>query len=339
MSRELATGMSSQGAPSRWRLLETLMRLSTALVVLAALAVGVTGAVRYGVTFWLYRGFSAPNVPATVPVRVPGGTRIVRVVPATTEEILVKSSALGGWADPVYVVLPPGYAQHPRIRYPVLYLLHGTPGEPLNFFNVGDLIPTYEVLVAEGRVQPMILVVPSGAKNFFTDTEWANGVRPQSAWETFVARDLVRTIDARYRTIRSGRSRGIAGLSEGGYGALNIGFHHLGEFSLLESWSGYMEAENIPAIFGKQAGLLRYNSPADQLPLVAPSLRSDHVFVWLYDGTDDPLLSQSRLFATQLARFGVSSLFQAVHGHHSWALWRSMLSRSLIVASEHLGHG
>ena len=45
-------------------------------------------------------------------------------------------------------------------------------------------------------------------------------------WETFVARDVVRAIDARYRTIRSGAGARVAGLSEGGYGALNIGIHH-----------------------------------------------------------------------------------------------------------------
>ena len=192
------------------------------------------GAVRYGVTFWLYRGFPAPKAPSTVLVVAPGRARVLRVVPATTQRILVRTSALNGWADPVYVVLPPGYTQHPWVRYPVLYLLHGFPGEPLNFFTAGDLVSTYEVLVAEQRVQPMILVVPSGSKHFLTDEEWANGVRPHNAWETFVARSLVATIDARYRTITSGRSRAIAGLSEGGYASLNIGFHHPGEFDVFE---------------------------------------------------------------------------------------------------------
>jgi S-formylglutathione hydrolase FrmB len=69
-------------------------------------------------------------------------------------------------------------------------------------------------------------------------------VSPGNGWETFVTRDLVRAIDARYRTIPDGTARGLAGLSEGGYGALNIGLHHPGEFDLLESWSGYMIADN-----------------------------------------------------------------------------------------------
>lgn len=340
MGETLSTDLPAGTAPSPWRLSKIARRLSIGLVVLAVLAGGVMGAVRYGVTFWLYRGFPAPKAPSTVLVVAPGRARVLRVVPATTQRILVRTSALNGWADPVYVVLPPGYTQHPWVRYPVLYLLHGFPGEPLNFFTAGDLVPTYEVLVAEQRVQPMILVVPSGSKHFLTDEEWANGVRPHNAWETFVARSLVATIDARYRTITSGRSRAIAGLSEGGYASLNIGFHHPGEFDVLESWSGYMKADNIPAIFGRRAELRRYNSPADQLPAVASPLRANHVFVWFYIGSDDPLLSQNRHFAAELERFGISHQFQVLRGRgHSWALWRSMTTSSLIFASQHFGYG
>jgi enterochelin esterase-like enzyme len=314
--------------------------VSIGLVVLAVLAGGVTGAIQYGVTFWLYRGFPAPKAPSTVLVVAPGRTRVVRVVPATTQRILVRASALKRWADPVYIVLPPGYAQHPWVHYPVLFLLHGFPGEPQTFITAGDLVPTYEVLLAEQRVQPMIIVVPSGSKHYLTDEEWANGVRAHSAWETFVARDLVATVDARYRTIPSGPARAIAGLSEGGYAALNIGFHHPNEFGVLESWSGYMKADDIPAIFGRRAELRRYNSPADQLPVVASSLRANHVSIWFYIGSDDPLVTENRHFAAELERLHISHQFQVLRGRgHSWALWRSMMTSSLVFASQHLDHG
>ena len=318
---------------------KVLTRLSAALLGLALVAAGIAGAVRYGVTYWLYRGFPAPAAPATVVIVVPGGTRTVRVVPATVVETSLRSPALGGWADPLYVVLPPGYVEHPWLRYPVQYLLHGNPGEPLNFLDAGDLLPVYEVLVATRRVQPMIIVMPSGSKSFFTDEEWANGVQPGNAWETFVASDLVEYIDAHYRAIPAGSSRGIAGLSEGGYASINIGLHHAGEFGLIESWSGYMTADDVPAIFGRRADLLSYNSPAFEAPRVAPRLRSHHVFVWFYDGTGDLFQTQNRLFSAELARLGVRHEFQTVPGHHSWALWRSMMSNSLIVASQHLSHG
>src|SRR5205085_2111226 len=96
--------------------------------------------------------------------------------------------------------------------------------------------------------------------------EWANGVRPHEGWETFVARDLVGTVDSRFRTIRAGWARALGGLSEGGYGAINIGLHHPGEFRVLESWSGYERAADINSIFGHEKPLLARNSPLAQLP-------------------------------------------------------------------------
>ena len=65
---------------------------------------------------------------------------------------------------------------------------------------MGVLDDTY---TTRGRAQPLILVMPFGSTGQFTDKEWANGYRPHQAWETFLARDVVRAVDSRYRTVRS----------------------------------------------------------------------------------------------------------------------------------------
>jgi enterochelin esterase-like enzyme len=314
--------------------------MALAGVVLAALAVaGTMGAARYVSTFWLYRGFPPPSVPHSVVVHASGGTRQVPVTLPAVQTITVASPALGGYADRVIVVLPPGYASHPRQRYPVVYLLHGFPGLATGFLTIGQVAATEATLVAAGRMKPVILVLPTGTRSFLADEEWANGVRQGNGWETFVAADLVTAIDARYRTIASARGRGIAGLSEGGYGALNIGLHHPGEFGLVESWSGYMLADNIPAIFGTGPGLLDYNSPAKWIKLVAPQVRADHTYLWFYSGSTDPLAAQNRAFAAQLTALGVAHHFFESAGGHSWRLWRGQMPQALITASEHLSHG
>ena len=112
-----------------------------------------------------------------------------------------------------------------------------------------------------------------------------------------MSRDLVSAVDARYRTISHGSGRVLGGLSEGGYGALNIGIQHPGEFRVLESWSGYERADNIAAIFGKRPALLRENSPLLTLRRSAAALRASHTFVWFYSGSRDRLLPQNALFA------------------------------------------
>lgn len=310
------------------------------LMLAALLTAGATGAVRYVATFWLYRGFPAPAAPQTVRIRSPDGTsRQVPVVYPSVRTITVTSPALGGYADQVYVALPPGYAHHPRRHYPVLYLLHGFPGQPLQFLNVGQVTTTEGLLVARRLVKPMILVMPTGTRSFLADEEWANGIRKASAWETFVTRDLVRAIQARYRAIPSGSARGIAGLSEGGYAALNIGLHHPGEFTLMESWSGYMTADRMPAIFGRSAGVHAYNSPRLQAFAAAPQLRASHSYLWFYTGVADRLARQNRAFSTELSMLGIGHRYFQAPGRHNWALWRALMPRALMAASGHLRHG
>src|SRR5437660_6277996 len=192
----------------------------TAALAAAFVAVGFVGVARYGRNYWLYRGFPPPVDPAYVKVR------------GLQKRISIESAALGGRSQQVYVYLPPGYSRHPRKRYPVIYLLHGFPGRPLAFLLTVRLGVVEDELYAKRLAPPVILVMPFGSTGTFTDKEWANGVGPGEGWETFVARDLVRAIDARYRTIADASGRAIGGLSEGGYGSLNIALHHPREFGV-----------------------------------------------------------------------------------------------------------
>jgi enterochelin esterase-like enzyme len=298
-------------------------------VVLAALAaflsVGFLGVYRYLDGYWLYRGFPRPHDPAFVHLF----GRAVRIE--------VASAALGGRRQPVDVYLPPGYGSHPRERYPVLYLLHGEPGRPGAFLMTVRLGVVEDELTALHRARPLILVMPFGSTGSFVDKEWANGVGPHEGWESFVAHDLVRVVDARFRTIRSDRARGIGGLSEGGYGAINIAIHHPGEFGLVESWSGYEKADDLGSIFGHQRSLLARNTPLDTLGSAAPALRQADTFFWLYGGRDDRFFGQNQSFVSELERHGIAHRFRIVHGGHNWALWRGNAADAYLAASKHLG--
>jgi enterochelin esterase-like enzyme len=299
-----------------------------AAVVPAALAafvgIGFFGLYRYIDNYWLYRGFAPPQDPAYVQVR---GHAI---------RIDVRSSALGGRVQPVDVYLPPGYAAHPRRRYPVLYLLHGEPGRPGAFLATVRLGVVEDELTALHRARPVILVMPFGSTGSFTDKEWANGVRPHEGWETFVARDVVGAVDTRLRTIRAGWARGIGGLSEGGYGAINIAIHHPGEFGLVESWSGYQKADDLGSIFGHQQALLTRNTPLDTIAAAAPALRAAHTFFWLYTGSDDHFVDQNKSFVKLLAHEQIPYRFRLLDGGHNWALWRGNAADSYLAASKHL---
>jgi len=314
-----------RGLSSRVRRAAALALLSTALA--AFVGVGGLGIYRYARNYWLYRGFPPPHDPAFVRER------------GTTVRLYVESAALDGRRQPVDVYLPPGYAAHPRRRYPVFYLLHGFPGRPGAFLRTVRAGVVEDVLLARSRIRPLILVMPFGSTGTFTDKEWVDGARPGEGWETFVARDVVRAIDARFRTQPDGADRALGGLSEGGYAALNIGLHHPGDFRVLESWSGYVRADDVPSIFRHNRALLVWNSPDLRLGSVAPALRASQTFVWMYSGSDDRLRPENVSFAAQLARTKVSHRFFTVRGGHNWALWRGQAAHALIAASRHLAHG
>ncbi|HEX5247165.1 MAG TPA: alpha/beta hydrolase-fold protein [Gaiellaceae bacterium] len=292
----------------------------------AFLAVGLLGTRSYIDNFLQYRGFAPPREPAFVSS------------PGTTERLLVSSPALGDRKQEAYVYLPSGYAQHPRRRYPVLYLLHGFPGRPLAFLETVQMGVLDDALTATRRAQPLILVMPFGSTGTFTDEEWVDGVHAGSGWGTFVARDLVHAIDARYRTLASPRGRAIAGLSEGGYGAIDIALHDPREFSVVESWSGYERPDKIRSIFGPSLRALAANDPRLLLPRVAPALRRLGTYFWFYSGSTDPMRKQNAAFARELAAARVPHRYFEVYGGHNWALWRDNARAAYLVAAERLAH-
>jgi enterochelin esterase-like enzyme len=290
------------------------------------LSVGLLGVYRYVNSFWLYRGFPPPHDPSFVHQF------------GTFQTIRVTSPAVGGRSQRVVVYLPPGYATATR-RYPVLYLLHGFPGNPDGFVRTVRVGVVEDTLLAQSKVSPLIIVMPFGSTGTFTDKEWANGIGPGSGWETFFARDVVKAIDTRYRTLATGAGRAVGGLSEGGYASLNIGLHHPGEFRVLESWSGYQKADDVKAIFGGRQALLRRNSPALTLRQAARRLRREGAFVWFYTGTKDSLRRQNEHFAAELGRLHVRHRFFLISGGHTWSLWRSNAWQAIEVASSHVAHG
>jgi enterochelin esterase-like enzyme len=295
-----------------------------AAALAAFLVVGIFGAYRYVGNYWAYRGFAPPRDAAFVKER------------GTAVRFSVASAALGGRRQPVDLYLPPGYRTHPHRRYPVAYLLHGFPGRPGAFLATVRMGVVEDELVALHRARPMILVMPFGSTGSFTDKEWANGVGKHEAWETFVARDVVRAVDSQYRTIPTGAARALVGLSEGGYAALNIGIHHPGEFRVLESWSGYQRADDIGAIFGHRQSLLRDNSPSLAVLRAAPALRRSGTYLWFYSGTDDRFRRQNAAFAAELARLHLRHRFFLVRGGHNWALWRGSAARAVLAMSRRL---
>ena len=138
--------------------------------------------------------------------------------------------------QPVAIYLPPDYDLYPEKRFPVLYLLHGFTGTQQTWLIDPDA-PKVKPLSNGGyqhagmlkadmldrrfgpeNLDDFIIVAPNG-RNAFKHSFYVNSPVTGN-WEDYVAEDVVRFVDANYRTLQHRDSRGIAGHSGGGNGAL-----------------------------------------------------------------------------------------------------------------------
>jgi enterochelin esterase-like enzyme len=133
----------------------------------------------------------------------------------------------------VSVYLPPGYKKNSKQRYPVVYFLHGYTdsddkwmGPTKHWINLPSVI---DKALAGKESREMIVVMPNGFTRYH-GSMYSNSVTTGN-WEDFVAQELTAYVDSRYRTLAIAASRGLAGHSMGGYGAMRIGMKHPEIFS------------------------------------------------------------------------------------------------------------
>jgi len=218
-------------------------------------------------------------------------------------------SGVTGAARTANVYLPAGYS--PDRRYPVLYLLHGIAGnqDEWNGYVHADAI--LDNLVADGKVVPMIVVMPNGralrddrpppADKVFTPGNAAGF----EAFEKDLLQFLIPAIDARYPTLADRRHRAIAGLSMGGGQALNIGLGHLDTFA---SVGGFSSAPNT--------------RPPERLLPDPAAARDQLSLLYLSAGRLDGLISVSQGVHNYLRQQDVRHIWNVDgHGHDrdSWA--------------------
>jgi S-formylglutathione hydrolase FrmB len=194
---------------------------------------------------------TAPQQTSTTPAATPAAaaTKAGKV-----ETHHFTSGALG--VDKDYVLyLPVGYDEQPTKRWPVFYFLHGLGGNETNWTQNGDLGPTADKLGLEA-----IIVMPDGDDGFYADSaapidydacmkdgtglflpgmqNRAHTCTKTRNYETYIVKDLIAEIDGKYRTIATREGRAIAGMSMGGFGALQLGMRHPDLFAAAASHSG-----------------------------------------------------------------------------------------------------
>jgi S-formylglutathione hydrolase FrmB len=270
----------------------------------------------------------AGSVAATLVLAVGGtaGSAISRAAARSPRGTIrygsFRSAALRGTVD-YSVYLPPGYAGS-RMRYPVVFFLHGLPAPATAYRQIGTV-----AAAVDDSGHPAIVVGVQGARQDEADDEWHDW-GPGRNWETATAVELVRVIDSRYHTISSRRGRAIVGISAGGYGATLIADHHPGVYSVIESWSGYFQPTNPAGTQVLDLGSSAADAWADfsqQIPnLHAAFAKWRHsTYYRFYVGTDDTrFLKTNETIDAELRAYQVPNVyFRVYQGSHSWSLWEA----------------
>jgi Putative esterase len=245
----------------------------------------------------------------------------------------------------VYVYLPPQYFQaaYKNTRFPAIELLHGSPGQPASWINVMDVIPIYLGLLDAKQATPAVLVMPDTDGGLQYSLQCLNN--PHGIQDmTFVGREVPAWATASLRVMPAGPAWGIAGYSEGGYCAANIGLQYAARFGYVGSMSGYFAPSNsqvpaagraggtpvnIPDVFAKYPKLALVNTPYKYVQRVPLGLTVP--YFWLAAGGNDTVyLRQAELFK-QYAMMRVPDipLMIVKGGGHSASVWRAALGPML----------
>jgi enterochelin esterase-like enzyme len=177
----------------------------------------------------------------------------------TIDHVIVHGKALEGNLEAdspdreVTIYLPPSYAADQARRYPVVYLLHGYGGRDDTFTaRLATLAESSDRLASAQGFSSAIVVTP----NAFTLHKGSmySSSPTIGDWERFIAEDLVAYMDGHYRTLANRMSRGLAGHSMGGYGAIRIGMKRSDVFSSLYIMSACcLTANRNPNVEGMAA--------------------------------------------------------------------------------------
>jgi S-formylglutathione hydrolase FrmB len=279
-------------------------------------------------------------------VRVVAVVAVLAAAAATVTELALSSSSSlqgtvrqgsfrsGALRGPLRfaVYLPPGYTS--GRRYPVVYYLHGLPATEQSYLSFGFVPAALERLKLRA-----IVVAPQGARDNDNDPEYLDW-RPGRNWETAIADELPAYVDAHYRTIRARDGRALIGVSAGGYGAFLLALHHLSDFAVVESWSGYFHPTDPSGTKPLELGSPAANARASAHALVGQlrsAVRRLPTLLAFYVGTtDDRFRAENVRFDRELTLVRVPHLFRLYSGGHSQDLWQREASAWLKLAVDRL---
>ena len=240
--------------------------------------------------------------------------------------ITVKSNALGQRVD--MSVFVPATAVSSS---PVVILLHGVYGSHWAWSVKGKAHLTAQRLIQEGKIQPMILAMPSDG--LYGD---GSGYVPHgdANFEQWIVEEGPQVLQEQFPVVTSESPLFITGLSMGGYGALRLGAKYPQVFQGFSGLSSITQFEQMAQFVSNFAQLQK------------DALELDGVLEWLVNnrtqlppfrfdcGSEDILIDANRQLHRELMEQGIAHVYEEFPGGHEWPYWELHLEDSLKFFNE-----
>ena len=214
------------------------------------------------------------------------------------------------------VYTPAGY-EGGKQKYPVLYLLHGSGGDEDAWLDLGRTAQILDNLIAEGKAEPMIVVMPNGvfynraapgaAVNMFQPT-MANSRSDSTVEIEDSFPDIIKYVESNYRVKKGGDYRAVAGLSMGGRQSSRLSRRYPGTFSYVGQFSGVA----VPN--------------GDNDPELAAQFAAKPKLFWIGVGKDDGVKRNSLILKDYCGAHGYPCEYYESDGGHIWRNWRVYLT-------------
>jgi S-formylglutathione hydrolase FrmB len=135
------------------------------------------------------------------------------------------------------IYLPPIWFEHPHPHLPVIELLHGSPGSPADWTRASFADLTADAYARQHNGFAPILVMPDvNGGAWWKDSECVDGVQGNA--ETYLIDDVRAAVVQNFGARADGGGWAVAGLSEGGSCALQMGLRHPESFAIIGDFSG-----------------------------------------------------------------------------------------------------
>jgi len=257
-------------------------------------------------------------------------------------------SKILGHPVPYCVILPADYDSDKTSSYPVLYFLHGLGGNEQLLLNSGGMNMIQD-LREQKRIGEFLIVAPDAGRSFYI-----NSRDGKVRYEDFFIREFLPYIESHYRIRAETKSRGITGVSMGGYGALRFALRYPDLFVAVSAHSPALieklpnikvssdQAAAVAAVLGKTFG-----SPVDAafwerespFTIVKDEPRPAGLQIYFDCGTDDDFgfNKGNAQFDQLLTTRGIVHEFHLYPGGHDWEYFAEHLPASFEFQSRAFG--